>query len=190
MDHIFEILLRLVRGDRSSSSSNPNSNSNSNQQTITTPSSLNGPLASAVTEGGFYAKGQNHVSLSVLALLRLTNEMAEKAGVKKGVVDDRVSESEWKRTLHRREEQRRKGTRQKLTSRRSFQQSFVPSLNTSSSSRSMDSSGSGCRIESTRSIRLVSSAFSRFSFSRRHESHRLVFRSRFPLSAFLPSPKP
>lgn len=86
MDHIFEILLRLVRGDRVASAT-------ASQQT-TTPTSLTGPLATAVTEGSHYAKSQNHVSLSVLALLRLTHELAEKAGVKSAVVDERVSESE------------------------------------------------------------------------------------------------
>ena len=89
MDHIFEILLRLVRGDRVASAS-------ATQATATT-GSLTGPLATAAAEGSHYAKSQNHVSLSVLALLKLTHEMAEKAGVKSSVVDERVSESE----LHR-----------------------------------------------------------------------------------------
>lgn len=80
-NNIFEILLRLVRGDRVSATAQ------------STPTSLNGPLATAIKSDSHYAAHQNHVSLSVLAMLRLTHEYASKAGVKSAAVDERVSES-------------------------------------------------------------------------------------------------
>jgi hypothetical protein len=82
MDNIFEILLRLTRGDRTAGTG------------PATPSSLVGPLATAASPNSHYAAKQNHVSLAVLAMLRLTYELAEKAGVPSTEVNDRVSESE------------------------------------------------------------------------------------------------
>lgn len=118
-DNLFEILLRLVRGDRAGSSntnnnnnnSGSNSNNNTNNGVGSSASSLNssstgggampiasntlqGPLAAAVKPNSHYAASQNHISLSVLALLKMTKEMADKAGVKKNVVDDQVADSQ------------------------------------------------------------------------------------------------
>lgn len=81
MDNIFEILLRLTRGDRTAGTG------------PATPGSLVGPLATAVSPNSHYAAKQNHVSLAVLAMLRLTYELAEKAGVPPTEVNERISES-------------------------------------------------------------------------------------------------
>lgn len=82
MDNIFEILLRLTRGERTA-----------NSAPIVAPANLAGPLATASSPNSPFANKQNHVSLAVLAMLRLTYELAEKAGVPSTEVNDRVSES-------------------------------------------------------------------------------------------------
>jgi 20S proteasome subunit alpha 6 len=86
-DNILEILLRLVRGDRSGAAASV---------PIAT-SSLTGPLAAAVAPNNHYAGAQNHVSLAVVAMLKLTKEMADKAGVKSSVVDDRIADSKFEK---------------------------------------------------------------------------------------------
>jgi len=81
-DNIFEILLRLVRGD----------NSNSSRPTTGMQvygSSLTSALSASAT---FHAAQQTHVSLAVLALFRLAGEYAETAGEETKVVEHRVGE--------------------------------------------------------------------------------------------------
>jgi 20S proteasome subunit alpha 6 len=80
-DNILEILLRLVRGDRSSAPLNA-------------PPNVTGPLLSALSHGSAHAAQQTHVSLAVLAMFRLSVEYAKQAsGDKgKGEVETRVGE--------------------------------------------------------------------------------------------------
>ncbi|KAG8695004.1 hypothetical protein FRC08_008122 [Ceratobasidium sp. 394] len=63
IDHILEILLRLVRGER----------------------------ATATTSAGA-AGQQTHVSLAVLAIFRVATDYGARAGVERKVVEERVSE--------------------------------------------------------------------------------------------------
>ena len=84
-DNILEILLRLVRGERSSY--------NQNTPTISAPS-VSGPLLSALSQGSAHGAQQTHVSLAVLAIFRLAVEYAKKAvgDAGKGEVEARVGE--------------------------------------------------------------------------------------------------
>ncbi|KAF8211443.1 hypothetical protein K438DRAFT_1568235 [Mycena galopus ATCC 62051] len=85
IDNVLEILLRLVRGDRTAplalSASTP------------TPA-LVGPLLSALTPGSAHAGQQTPVSLAVLAMFRMTIEYADKAAGDKGKADveERIGE--------------------------------------------------------------------------------------------------
>ncbi|EJF63022.1 hypothetical protein DICSQDRAFT_56357 [Dichomitus squalens LYAD-421 SS1] len=83
-DNILEILLRLVRGERSTFT----------QNAPMTPPSVSGPLLSALSPGSAHGAQQTHVSLAVLAIFRLTVEYAKKAaGDKgKGEAEERVGE--------------------------------------------------------------------------------------------------
>ncbi|KAL6306737.1 hypothetical protein BKA93DRAFT_136760 [Sparassis latifolia] len=84
-DNILEILLRLVRGERSSY--------NQNTPTISAPS-VSGPLLSALSQGSAHGAQQTHVSLAVLAIFRLAVEYAKKAApdTGKGEAEARVGE--------------------------------------------------------------------------------------------------
>ncbi|KAF9534962.1 hypothetical protein CPB83DRAFT_866259 [Crepidotus variabilis] len=86
VDNLLEILLRLVRGERAT----PFSHS---APTISAPS-VSGPLLSALTPGSAHATQQTHVSLAVLAILRMATEFAEKASGEEGKkqVEERVGE--------------------------------------------------------------------------------------------------
>ncbi|KAH9950080.1 hypothetical protein B0H21DRAFT_724715 [Amylocystis lapponica] len=84
-DNILEILLRLVRGERSTySQSTP---------VISAPS-VSGPLLSALSQGSAHGAQQTHVSLAVLAIFRLAVEYAKKAAPDggKGEVEERVGD--------------------------------------------------------------------------------------------------
>lgn len=83
-DNILEILLRLVRGERSTFT----------QNAPIPPPSVSGPLLSALSPDSAHAAQQTHVSLAVLAIFRLTVEYARKAaGDKgKGEAEERVGE--------------------------------------------------------------------------------------------------
>ncbi|TYJ56549.1 hypothetical protein B9479_002796 [Cryptococcus floricola] len=78
-DDLLEILLRLGRGDRNhtlGSSSSPSF----------------GPLATLIRPDSPFANHQTHVSLAILAMYRLTTDMAEKAGEKKEAVEEKVGD--------------------------------------------------------------------------------------------------
>ena len=83
-DNILEILLRLVRGERSTFT----------QNAPITPPSISGPLLSALSPGSAHGAQQTHVSLAVLAIFRLAVEFAKKAVGEggKSVVEERVGE--------------------------------------------------------------------------------------------------
>ncbi|KLO07484.1 hypothetical protein SCHPADRAFT_836659 [Schizopora paradoxa] len=85
-DNVLEIMLRLVRGERAAlSQSTPQ---------ISAPS-VTGPLLSAMEPTSYHAGQQTHVSLAVVAFVRLAEEMAEMAmGEGKGrtEVEERVME--------------------------------------------------------------------------------------------------
>ncbi|KAJ6627530.1 hypothetical protein B0H10DRAFT_1995068 [Mycena sp. CBHHK59/15] len=85
IDNVIEILLRLVRGDRSL----PLVGS---AQASVPP--LTGPLLSALAPDSVHGTQQTHVSLAVLAMFRMTVEYAQKAGGDKGKteVEERVGE--------------------------------------------------------------------------------------------------
>lgn len=75
-DNTLEILLRLVRGERSGP-----------------PMQVYGSsLTSALSTNAFHAAQQTHVSLAVLAMFRLTAEYAEAAGEDVQVLEHRVGE--------------------------------------------------------------------------------------------------
>ena len=76
-DNILEILLRLVRGERSSYS----------QSSGISPPSISGPLLSALSPGSAHGNQQTHVSLAVLAIFRLAVEYAKKATGDAGKTD-------------------------------------------------------------------------------------------------------
>lgn len=78
---MFEILLRLTRGDRATSSHYSSAASQ--------PSSVG---ALAATLSAPYAEHQTQVSLAVLAMFRLSVETAEKAGIPKAEVESGVRE--------------------------------------------------------------------------------------------------
>ncbi|KAJ7774216.1 hypothetical protein DFH07DRAFT_901769 [Mycena maculata] len=84
IDNVLEILLRLVRGDRTA----PLAHSASAAPTVS------GPLLSALTPGSAHASLQTPVSLAVLAMFRMTVEYADKAAGDKGKaeVEERVGE--------------------------------------------------------------------------------------------------
>ena len=84
-DNILEILLRLVRGERSTYTQTPS--------VISTPS-VSGPLLAALSPGSAHGSSQTHVSLAVLAIFRLTVEYAKKAAPEggKGEAEERVGE--------------------------------------------------------------------------------------------------
>ncbi|KAL1946641.1 hypothetical protein VTO73DRAFT_14745 [Trametes versicolor] len=73
-DNILEILLRLVRGERSTFT----------QNAPLAPPSVSGPLLSALTQGSAHGAQQTHVSLAVLAMFRLAVDFASKAAGDKG----------------------------------------------------------------------------------------------------------
>lgn len=83
-DNILEILLRLVRGERSTFT----------QNAPLAPPSVSGPLLSAISPGSAHGAQQTHVSLAVLAIFRLTVDYAKKATGDKGKADveERVGE--------------------------------------------------------------------------------------------------
>ncbi|OCH95855.1 hypothetical protein OBBRIDRAFT_883479 [Obba rivulosa] len=84
-DNILEILLRLVRGERSTF--------NQNNPTVSAPT-VTGPLLSALSQGSAHGAQQNHVSLAVLAIFRLAVEYAKKAVPETGKAEaeERVGE--------------------------------------------------------------------------------------------------
>ena len=83
-DNILEILLRLVRGERSTFT----------QNAPITPPSISGPLLSALSPGSAHGAQQTHVSLAVLAIFRLTVDYAKAAAGDKGKAEaeERVGE--------------------------------------------------------------------------------------------------
>ncbi|KAM5532403.1 hypothetical protein V8D89_013897 [Ganoderma adspersum] len=83
-DNILEILLRLVRGERSTFT----------QNAPIPPPSVSGPLLSALSPDSAHAAQQTHVSLAVLAIFRLTVEYAKTASGDKGKAEaeERVGE--------------------------------------------------------------------------------------------------
>ncbi|KAJ7688433.1 hypothetical protein B0H17DRAFT_1202981 [Mycena rosella] len=74
IDNVLEILLRLVRGDRSASTQTP-------------APTLAGPLLGALAPGSSHRSQQTPVSLAVLAMFRMTIEYADKAAGDKGKAD-------------------------------------------------------------------------------------------------------
>ncbi|TDL29781.1 hypothetical protein BD410DRAFT_780271 [Rickenella mellea] len=86
-DNILEILLRLVRGERATPFSQ-------NSSAISSPS-IAGPLLAALSPSSAHSSQQTHVSLAVLAIVRIAVEYAESAlgnEKGKGQVDERVGE--------------------------------------------------------------------------------------------------
>lgn len=86
-NNVLEILLRLVRGERAT----PFSQSGN----VISASSLTGPLLAAWDTASPHAAQQSHVSLAVMAMVRLAEQFAEQAlgeGKGKAQVDDRVGE--------------------------------------------------------------------------------------------------
>lgn len=85
IDNVLEILLRLVRGDRTAPLAL------SAQMPAPT---LTGPLLSALVPGSAHAAQQTPISLAVLAMFRMTVEYADKAAGEKGKADveERVGE--------------------------------------------------------------------------------------------------
>ncbi|KAI0829389.1 hypothetical protein BC628DRAFT_1408843 [Trametes gibbosa] len=83
-DNILEVLLRLVRGERSTFT----------QNAPLAPPSVSGPLLSALAQGSAHGAQQTHVSLAVLAMFRLAVEYATRAAGDRGKaeVDERVGE--------------------------------------------------------------------------------------------------
>lgn len=85
-DNILEILLRLVRGERATPFSTGSS--------ISTPS-ITGPLLAAMDPSSAHATQQTHVSLAVVAIVRVASEFADKVlgeGKGKIQVEERVGE--------------------------------------------------------------------------------------------------
>ncbi|KAM0752334.1 hypothetical protein T439DRAFT_287453, partial [Meredithblackwellia eburnea MCA 4105] len=80
IDNVFEILLRLTRGDRAGPS----------HHTAATQTSTVGALAASLSAP--YAEHQTQVSLAVLAMFRLSVETAAKAGIPKLEVEKQVGE--------------------------------------------------------------------------------------------------
>ncbi len=76
-DNILEILLRLVRGERATYL----------QSTAISAPSVSGPLLSALSQGSAHGAQQTHVSLAVLAIVRLTVEFAKKAAGEEGKIE-------------------------------------------------------------------------------------------------------
>ena len=86
-NNVLEILLRLVRGERATAFAQSSS-------AISTPS-LQGPLLAALDTSSPHAGQQTHVSLAVMAIVRLATQYAEQAlGEEKGreQVEERVGE--------------------------------------------------------------------------------------------------
>lgn len=86
-DNILEILLRLVRGERATAFSQTSPQ-------ISAPS-VTGPLLSAMEPTSYHAAQQTHVSLAVVAFVRLAEEMAEMAmgdGRGRSEVEERATE--------------------------------------------------------------------------------------------------
>lgn len=86
-DNLLEILLRLVRGERATPFSQ-------NGSAISTPS-ITGPLLAAMDSSSPHAAQQTHVSLAVIAIVRLASKLAvQSLGEEKGKehVDERVGE--------------------------------------------------------------------------------------------------
>jgi len=85
-DNILEILLRLVRGERAT----PFTHS----APAASAASLSGPLLSALSASLTHGAQQTHVSLAVLAIVRMTIDYAMKATGEKGKaeVEERVGE--------------------------------------------------------------------------------------------------
>lgn len=86
-NNVLEVLLRLVRGERATAFSQ-----NGN---VSSASPLSGPLLAARDSASPHAAQQNHVSLAVIALVRLAEQFAEQAageGKGKAQVDERVGE--------------------------------------------------------------------------------------------------
>lgn len=83
-DHIVEILLRLVRGERATPNQ-PNFLYGQSQV-------LSSPLASALAPGSPHASQQTHVSLAVLSMFRMAVEYGGQAGVEKEVIEGRVGD--------------------------------------------------------------------------------------------------
>ena len=77
---MFEILLRLTRGDRAGPS---------HYSAATQPTAV-GALAASMSAP--YAEHQTQVSLAVLAMFRLSVETATKAGIPRGEVEKQVGE--------------------------------------------------------------------------------------------------
>lgn len=75
-DHILEVLLRLVRGERATPFTQA-------APAISAPS-VAGPLLAALSPGSVHGPQQTHVSLAVLALWRMTEDYAARALPEKG----------------------------------------------------------------------------------------------------------
>ena len=78
-DHILEILLRLVRGERATPFTQAS-------PAISAPN-VAGPLLAALSPNSAHGSQQTHVSLAVLALWRMTEGYATKALQEKGRVE-------------------------------------------------------------------------------------------------------
>lgn len=78
-DHILEVLLRLVRGERATPFTQA-------APAISAPS-VAGPLLAALSPGSAHGPQQTHVSLAVLALWRMTEDYAARALPEKGRAD-------------------------------------------------------------------------------------------------------
>lgn len=86
-DNILEILLRLVRGERSGTGFQQAT------PAVTSPN-LAGPLLTALSPGAAHGSQQTHVSLAVLAIFRLAVEYAKRVSPENGKneVEERVGE--------------------------------------------------------------------------------------------------
>jgi len=87
-DNILEILLRLVRGERSTV------HSHSQPPPVLAAPNIAGPLLSALSPGAAHGAQQTHVSLAVLAIFRLAVEYAKRAAPESGKheAEERVGE--------------------------------------------------------------------------------------------------
>jgi 20S proteasome subunit alpha 6 len=79
-ENVMEILLRLVRGDRSTPFS-----ANANQSLSLT--NLSGPLLTALRPNAAHSAQQTHVSLAVLAMFQMAVDFAKEARHEHGLKD-------------------------------------------------------------------------------------------------------
>jgi 20S proteasome subunit alpha 6 len=89
-DNMLEILLRLIRGERATPISFSNTASSSSLH-------LSGPLLTALSPNSPHASQQTHLTLAIVAMVRMAESFADQAmpsdeGKGKREVDERVGE--------------------------------------------------------------------------------------------------